>query len=44
MSEANLIAGDEGLYKLGDARNMARNTSNAASREMQILKHPCFAD
>ena len=42
MSEANLIVGDDGLYKLGDARNMARNTSNAANREMQILKHSAF--
>ncbi len=30
MREVNYIAGDDGLYKLGAARNMASNTSNAA--------------
>ena len=43
MSEANLIACDDGIYKYGDARNMARNTFNAANSEMQIFKHSAFA-
>ena len=43
MGEANIITGDDVLYKLRDDANMAGNTFNAASNKIEIREHSAFA-